>query len=506
MYRAMDRPQPRRRIRTLTWAACIGFVHAGCEEKAMYPPDEHPVATTPTTPTPAPSVPPQPADRSIYDAATLARIDALVQSVVENPQGVRPWRELGELYHQLQEHEAALVCYQAALGLDATNARVHYFAALVLHRFGQLDQAVTHLSEAARLAPDYAPATWRLALYRLEQGNLEIAERAAREAMAIDEKDPLAPLVLARALLQLDRTEEAVELLERAIETLAVDAYAHALLATGYRELGKHEAARHQTALARGAFPQWRDPWRDQVEGMAHGGRAKLPEAIALMNQGKLDAAIAMLEELAAQLPDDATVLINLGLAYRHVQRLEDAIVQFERSLAIEQHELAYFHIAGTYRQMSGRQTPPDPAVLRIALHYADEVVRIKPTFAGGHAMRGELLRYLGEPDESYAAYSEAVRLERDNPLWLNQRGLLLASQNRWGEAAQDFYRQLQLSPRDPDAHLLLGGSLANIGRFDDAERVLEAGFKLAPNHPQMQNTLAQVRLAKRAQQEAQKP
>ncbi|HRP63692.1 MAG TPA: hypothetical protein PK400_10390, partial [Phycisphaerales bacterium] len=138
---------------------------------------------------------------------------------------------------------------------------------------------------------------------------------------------------------------------------------------------------------------------------------------------------------------------------------LEDAIVQFERSLAIEQHELAYFHIAGTYRQMSGRQNPPDLATLRIALHYADEVVRIKPTFAGGHGMRGDLLRYLGESEESYAAYSEAVRLERDNPLWLNQRGLLMASQNRWGEAAQDFYRQLQLSPRDPNAHLLLGRS-----------------------------------------------
>lgn len=505
MYRVTDRIKARTIVVAVA-AAWVSIALQGCEQPVTAPPEERPTATTPTTPALPRTGPPQPADRSIYDAATLTRIDRLAQFVVQNPARARHWRELGELYHQLQEYEAALACYEAALNLDAPSARLHYFAALVMHRFGRHDQAVVHLEEATRLAPDYAPAKWRLGLYHLEQGNLDFAERAAREAMAIDENDALAPLVLARALLQLDRAEEAAETLERAIERRASDPYAHTLLATAYRELGRHDAAQHQAVLARGASPQWRDPWRDEVEGLAHGRRAKLPEAIALMNQGQVDAAIAMLEELAAQLPDDATVLINLGLAYRHMERLEDAIAQFEQALTVEQHELAYFHLAGTYRQMSGRQNPPDPATLRTALHYADEVVRMKPTFAGGHGMRGELLRYLGEPNESYAAFSEAIRLEHDNPLWLSKRGLLMASQNRWGEAAQDFYRQLQLSPRDPEAHLLLGGSLANIGRLDDAERVLEAGFKLAPNHPQIHSTLAQVRIARRAQQEAPKP
>jgi tetratricopeptide (TPR) repeat protein len=112
---------------------------------------------------------------------------------------------------------------------DASAARDQWRAALAIRE--DVDGLVA-LAETSRLSGDKAGeqkalerlsqldpsgAEWkRLAEIRLASGDLEGAEKALRRAQARDPKDPKASLALGRVVLQLGRSQEALELLRAA--------------------------------------------------------------------------------------------------------------------------------------------------------------------------------------------------------------------------------------------------------------------------------------------------
>ncbi len=127
-------------------------------------------------------------------------------AIALDPAYDEPHANLGLLFRRKGWYEKALQQYDEALELRATNPTVWYDRAAVLQRLGRVDEAVSSLETAAKLAPKYRPPVRRLALIWYDLGDYETARLYAQRLVyltAADENATAAETDAANELLTL---------------------------------------------------------------------------------------------------------------------------------------------------------------------------------------------------------------------------------------------------------------------------------------------------------------
>ena len=105
------------------------------------------------------------------------------------------------------------------------------------------DAAAEEFQKELRLDPDHAQALIQLAHLETRRGNAAAALPAAEKAVALVPDVPAGRLVLGRALLDLERTDEAIAQLERAAQLAPESAEVHFTLSRAYQRAGRTEDA-----------------------------------------------------------------------------------------------------------------------------------------------------------------------------------------------------------------------------------------------------------------------
>lgn len=111
------------------------------------------------------------------------------------------------------------------------------------------------------------------------------------------------------------------------------------------------------------------------------------------------------------------------------------------------------------------------------------KALRFGPNFAFAHAVRARLHSLQGNKEAEEMAHREATRLD------LGDAGLtpmleLLLHENRYAEAAEVYYKLLELRPDDSDLWCGLGNLLAgHLGKYEEAEKALQMATKVAPQN-----------------------
>ena len=102
-----------------------------------------------------------------YDSAegsTQKAIHAYQKAVEMNPEAVGAFINLGTIYYNLGQLDAAESCYLAALSLDPGYALVHFNLGNVFDEQKEFEKARHHYEEAVRLDPAYPDPRYNLAL------------------------------------------------------------------------------------------------------------------------------------------------------------------------------------------------------------------------------------------------------------------------------------------------------------------------------------------------------
>ncbi|QDU68387.1 tetratricopeptide repeat protein [Engelhardtia mirabilis] len=222
-------------------------------------------------------------DADLATALREARGDVLTSSAPSPGSMLR----LGMLLDAHALPAQAAEAYRLLLERDPHNARAAFHLARCRYELGELEAAVEQLRRAIDLAPDRAPGHWRLALWLGELGDLEGARAALERALAADPAD--ASCYLARARIELDAGEPAAAraALESAPPGLLERPYARLLLARALAELGRPEDAERVRPDGE-AFHDWYDPWVDELEDLHVGRGAELGEALVALQTGRV--------------------------------------------------------------------------------------------------------------------------------------------------------------------------------------------------------------------------
>jgi tetratricopeptide (TPR) repeat protein len=240
----------------------------------------------------------------------------LRRAVELDPKLWEAWHNLGVVYFARGDDDSAVDAYGRALAINAAHGATRLARAEAHRRAGRAGDARADYEAALAADPDDAGAHIRLASLLREQGRLDDALDAAREALR-RAPDPRVSVELGMIYLAQGRDDLAALVLEKAIAADAKLPAAWNALALVSLARGKDQEAFERFDHATSLDPQFRD--------------ARFNKAAVLLDAGDYAAARAELEAVVRQAPGDLGAAVALGVAERGLGKYDRARTLWDR-------------------------------------------------------------------------------------------------------------------------------------------------------------------------------
>jgi len=432
-----------------------------------------------------------PAPPALADLGPLApEIAAIVgqarAGVAQDPRDGTRWGRFGMVCEANGLAGAARGAYAQAAALQPSDAKWPYHLAVVESRLGRTDDAVRDMRRAIDRDAAYAPAYWRLGLWLLDENLVEEAERAFGRATDIDPADRAGWIGLARVYLQRDENERAAGLLERLVAAAPGEGYTLQLLGTAYRRLGRVDQAASASQVGAKGEPQWSDPWTDEMLGFRRGHAALLKDATAYIVAGRFPQAIAILEQLRKEQPDDLVLMAHLGQVYVAAGQDADGVQLLERVISRQPDRFeARVDLATGYMHLGN---------LAKARAEVERAISLNRSYAPAHETRGLVLWRAGDPRGAVAAFEHAVQLDPRNARALVWTAMVETNEGRTADALAAFRRAAEIDPTSVDAWIGIANAEMNRRDVEAAAAALQNAQRLSPDRPAVKATADRLR------------
>lgn len=371
-----------------------------------------------STPAP-PAVELDQADPVVREAVKVARAE-----VVKTPRSAAAWGKLGMVLRVYDFGDAANIAFAEAARRDPDDPRWPYLLGRSLHRTPE--KAIPYLTTAANLCGSrpLAPLL-KLAETLLEMGQLDDAEELYRRALRTAPAEfriheAQIYLGMARLAVAHEQWETAVDHLQHCIASPFTRQQALNLLATTYRRLpGRSRDA--DVAAAQAQLPpsdldfSLLDPFVQEVFELGNSKNQRLTAAASLKAQGRREEAVALLQKLALDYPNDVWPQIKLAEAQLGGGDFAGAVGAAQAALkrdpeAAQAHfylGAALFHLAIERQRQTGQS---DTAQLRAAVRSLRRATELKPGHGYAYNYLGQALHLDQRPREACQAYLDALR------------------------------------------------------------------------------------------------
>ncbi len=450
----------------------------------------------------------------------------------EVPESVEIAAELGRQSLAVGEIEQAKSSFESALRLAPEHVPSLLGLSQVYERQGDLMAALASAREAERLEPGNLEPVLAVGRLLIGLGAREEALAMMERAREIDPTNMMAVLFSAVGLRYLDRTAEAIELLEdalaRGLQAVPLLEQLCSLLLSEGRperalELAEPAAARMPrraelallVGMALAKSPSRRSEAAGWIEkaldlGVSSQVRAHLELSSVLGEVGRSGEAVDHLRRAAAIAPDHAEIQYRLGIALREQgepdqaqQALEryqelsrgpdgDDVLEREMGVALNEVEdlairqrteealIRVDELLATY----GEVIPAlllKAKVLHSARRFEEALVPIEralelvPGLAEPHRLEGLLLIELGRPAEAVERLRRALDLETGNIESHAYLARALARLGRHAEAAEMYARAFELGADQTRLRLEYAATLDALGRREEAEKQRDA-------------------------------
>lgn len=398
-----------------------------------------------------------------------------------------------ELMRQQQFPEALTELQQAQ--------RAHPNAAEIANLLGIAETQLSHTEDADQdyrkaiaLNPKLASAHKNLGFNSLNEKNYALAESELKTALLLAPSDPFVHYYLATLYLATSRDKEAVEQFEPARELLANDdensfLMAQACIRTGHMaealsliinlsaKSALTPAENYKLALlltSKGSYPEAIARFEYGVKLEPDSWTARYDLAVAFLKAGHADKAIQLLQHLAAEQPQNASVLSSLGSAYEATDNLLQALDAYKSAV---------------------RADPDNPdryldyTRLLMDLDRNEEAMKVVeqgiPVTQDAYALDvrlGVLRVKQGRFDEARSALQQAIDLHPDIVV-----AYVATAQSYMEQGEDDKALALLLKARaklPPDAALeyYVGLVSLRLGHDDEAEAALKSSLSLRPD------------------------
>ncbi len=412
-------------------------------------------------------------------------LDAYRRATELDPTLALPWNSLGNLYRADERLAEAEAAYRRASQLDPTLPWPYHSLALLEAQQGRPEQAIplyqqalehhqrdvdravswNHLGEAyvaldrlteadrayrqaMALDPAYAWPYHNLGLLAERRGELPAALTAFRLALERHQRDQAKALAwneLGYVNSQLNRTQEAIDAYQSAVQLDPTYAAPWRNLGDVYRSLGRQEEALDAYRQAIGLDPA--AAWPYHHLGWLH------------QQRGEIEAALTRYEQALERHETDparAATWQQLGLIYQTSERHQEAIKAFRQAGALDPTlALPWHHLGDTYRLLNRREQ---------ALNAYQRASELDPTYAPTWSNLGDLYEALNRRDEAVKAYRRALELDPGRAWDYHHLGEIFEARGEY-PIALSYYQQAAERHQNDHDRALAWSSLGDVYR-----------------------------------------
>jgi tetratricopeptide (TPR) repeat protein len=409
----------------------------------------------------APVPPVVPADPD--EPEVTAFVDKSRERVLKEPRSAGAWGSLGQAFLANEMDEESRVCFTEAERLDPGNPRWPYCHARALLKSGKSEAALPYLRRAtercAAVEPDNPAPRLRLAETLLGLGHAEEAEEHFQQVLAQQPDDPRTHFGLALAASGRADWQSSRSHLLLCLDSPLTRQKASVQLAAVCQRLGQEADAEKYRQQAN-RLPQdgdWNDPFVNEYLRLAVKKISRYRLIDSLAAAGELREAMALVQPLLKQYPDDSILHLRAGQVLGRMGEYRRAVAHLReaRRLAPDQVEILSYLGLALFNQGEESTRKGDPAtaakLYREAFESARQALALKPDSGIASLSLGLSLERLGQRADALAALRQAVRGHPEYPDMHFHLGRMLAAEGQHREAREQLQEAVQMaSPRAP--------------------------------------------------------
>lgn len=208
--------------------------------------------------------------------------------------------------------------------------------------------------------------------------------------------------------------------------------------------------------------------------------------AIHYHQQGLLEEAKAGYFRVLEILPDNVSVLGNMGIVCRDLGDLENALHYCLRAAEAAPEDATQLINLGAVYESLGRMEQARQC-------YEDALERV-PTHPKALNNLGKLLHLAGETAKGLELIQKSVAIEPSSPLALNNLGVILSAIGDTHGAVSYIERSLQLEPNNTETMYNLAGLYNCNGQNSAAVELLERLLNICPDHSPASHMLSALK------------
>ena len=238
--------------------------------------------------------------------------------------------------------------------------------------------------------------------------------------------------------------------------------------------------------------------------------------ALILLNRGKIDGAVELLEPLTRDHPEFLSATVQLAYAYFLKGDYDGSLSGYGRALELEPANPAIHNYRGNVLMAMEDFEGAEKAFLEALALYPDftdahnslgilyeskgdyesarkeyeRVIAVDPEFAEAYNNIGNLYKNLGDYDAAEEKYREAIEADPDFYGSYNNLGVVLQLRGRYEEALPYLEKASDLNPADVEIRNNRGTLLLRMGRMREAREVFKKLIEDAPEYAEAYNNL----------------
>ena len=217
-------------------------------------------------------------------------------------------------------------------------------------------------------------------------------------------------------------------------------------------------------------------------------------EGDSLVQQGKIEDAVAKYQQALQSDPDSEIARTQLGIAYFLLSGLEELAQQeLEQALEVNPSSVKAFSFLCLVR--SDLATSHDSKDFGLAESACQGALQLDPQNGQAHAFLGEVYAAGGRNDEALIEAQRGLELAPNDVFVLTSAGYVRGQRGEWADAVSDYRGAIEHQPKFAFIHLLLADALQETQQWDEALSSARAALDLnqgydARAHTSMGHTL----------------
>ncbi len=413
-----------------------------------------------------------------FEEPVRAKLEALRAEIEAHPRSAAAW---GKYAMNLYIHDfktEALPVYIQAARLDAKDFRWPYLCAIA-HTETNSPEDMQWYERSLKLNPTYVPLLVRYGHTLATSGDATRAQGLFQKATEADPPSSHAYVELAQIALTEGQDQAARDYLLEAVRVAPYNRRAYEFLAEIYRRTNQPAEAERALAQAQ-SLPRGTGLQDSLIGALVEEGISSYwcnVRADHYMRNGQYNRAVREFR-LALTAKPDAEGHNNLGAAFQHLGRFEEAAEQYRQALGIDSTYISALSNLGVVYYETGK--------LDEAIASLERVVEIKRPTPDVYLNLGTFYKQAGRLEAALHAFRQGVALAAEDLRFAYQLGWLLAAAAeqalRNGEEAVRLAEKVCEASgyRKPGTLDLLAAAYAETGEFEKAVQTAARSYRLA--------------------------